>query len=75
MWPRAAIILNASDTAGVFTMTGLGYKTMTASHVSRTGIGSMAAYTLTFPTAHLSGTNFLVIAAPLASGSGTWTST
>ncbi len=73
--PWCAVLINTTNTStGAFAVTSYGKQTITLANVTRVGTGSMA-YTITFPTAHPSGTICGVFVTPHTAGSTSWTST
>ena len=73
MKPWCAVLINTTNTStGAFAVTSYGKQTITSANVTRVGAGSMA-YTITFPTAHPSGTLCGVFVTPHTTGSTSWT--
>ena len=73
--PWCAVLISTTNTStGAFTVTSFGKQTITSANVTRVGTGSMA-YTITFPSAHPSGTSCGVFVQPYTSGSTSWSNT
>ena len=63
-----------TTSAGVVSLTNYGFCTLTAANVTRIGTNSKA-YTITFPSAHPNGNQFIVMAVPYTQTSASWDST